>query len=167
MNNHSKLNVFLVEDNLLYRKALKSHLEENIHNIDIQTFNNGEEMLDRINQNPDIVVLDYMLQTSATKARNGLSILKKIIFRKPYTPVIILSEQRNKNLVTELVDQGAYDYVSKFDNGFERVTMHIRNIISQLNEEKKEEKSVWNAMLWTIVFVALLSILLYVINTHK
>ncbi len=167
MNKQSKLTVFLVEDNLLYRSALKAHLEENIHNINIRTFNNGEEMLDRINQNPDVVVLDYMLQTSAIKARNGMSILKKVIFKKPYTPVIMLSEQKNKALITELVDQGAYDYVAKFDNGFERVTNHIRTIVSQLEEEKKEEMSLWNAMLWTFTIVAFLSILLYEINIHK
>lgn len=167
MDQHSKLNVFLVEDNILYRKALKVHLEESISNIDIQTFDNGEEMLVHMNKNPDVVVLDYMLQTPTSKARNGMSILKKVLLRKPYTPVIILSAQKNKTLITQLVNQGAYDYVAKLENGFERVTNHIRNIVSQLDEERKETKSLWNAMMWTISIVAILCIVLYRINSNK
>ncbi len=167
MNNSRSINVFLVEDNLLYRRALKEHLEGNINNINILTFNNGEEMMKNINQNPDVVVLDYMLRTSESNAGNGMSILKKVVGKKPYIPVIMLSEQKNKSVITQLVDEGAYDYVAKFENSFEKITDHIRQIESQLYEQRKEEKSLWNAMLWTITAAAFISILLYEISIHK
>ena len=65
MNSHRNINVFIVEDNPLYQSALKNHLSENVESITIRAFKNGEDMLHHINQNPDVIVLDYMLHTSA------------------------------------------------------------------------------------------------------
>jgi DNA-binding NtrC family response regulator len=166
MNNNRTTTVFLVDDNVVYRNALKNHLEETIPAIHIRSFNNGEEMLPHINKNPDAIILDYMLQSSAPRARNGMSILKKVTFKKPYTPVIILSEQRNKTLISQLVEEGAYDYVTKFENGFDKITEHLRHISSQLNKQRKQNRSVLKATALGFGIVAFITFLFYVINNH-
>jgi DNA-binding NarL/FixJ family response regulator len=166
MSSTQNINVFLVEDNFLYQCALKKHLEENIQNANIHTFKNGEDMLLHIKMQPDVIVLDYMLSTSNHQEKNGMSILKKVLFKKPYIPVIMLSEQKNKALINELIDEGAYDYVAKFKNDFERITKHISDISIQINERRQEEKSILKLTMRTYLIVGFIIILFYEINKY-
>ncbi|MEO6903962.1 MAG: response regulator [Bacteroidia bacterium] len=165
MKTQSNTTVFLVDDNVLYLKALKNYLLENLKNINIYDFQTGEEMLNYKKSVPDIIILDFIFKIPNQKARNGLSILKRLGLKSPYIPVIILSGQKNKLIRTELINEGAYDYVEKFKNDFELVANDIRDISTQLIEKKLEDKVTLKITFWLIALSLMALAFLYFQNS--
>lgn len=143
--NTLKYKVFIVEDNRSSQMFLESYLSKMPNcphdkkpNLDIYSFNSGEECLDAINLNPDIVILDFYLDETNSEAANGLHILKQIKKKRPSTKVIIMSGQENVMVTAELYNKGASDYISKEHYGVVRVGQSILRLISEIEEEKKK-----------------------------
>ncbi len=113
--------VFIVEDNLLYANILKRQLKEN--DFQVKVFETGRDCLDHLDENPDVVSLDYTLPDS-----NGKDILVEIKKRLPSTQVIIISAQDDINTAVELLKNGAYDYIVKGPDTREKLANLINNI---------------------------------------
>ena len=110
MNTKKQINIFLVEDNEIYLKTLEKYLKENLKfNARIHTFLSGEECLKNMSLKPDIIILDYFLNSTTQEAANGLDILKKIDTTYPNVAVIMLSSQDNIKIATDTMKYGAYD----------------------------------------------------------
>jgi len=121
--------IFLVDDNKVYLKTLKNYLSEHSKfNVCIHTFSNGEDCLKNLNWNPDIIILDYVLNSKVTNAKNGIEILKIIKKTRPEIVVVILSTQDNMKVATDTIKYGAFDYVSKTENAFLRIQNAVNNI---------------------------------------
>ena len=122
-----EITVFLIDDDAMYLNAL-CHLISNIDpaRIKLKTFNTGEDCLKELNLNPDIVILDYYLNSITPNALNGMEILKKIKERKSFVHVVLLSGK--KRMTVEMFQEGAYDYVNKFEN----ISLVLKNIIDDI-----------------------------------
>lgn len=83
--------------------------------FEVKSFYSGEECLDNLHLNPNVIVLDYYLGEGESKAISGLDTLKKINALNKDIPVIILSREKNKNLINEFMLFGAKKYVIKDD----------------------------------------------------
>src|ERR1035437_9349188 len=124
----SKL-IFLVDDNELFLKSIEVYLRQFFRNFTITTFTTGEDCLKAISQNPDIVLLDYMLNSKYPDAMNGIMVLEKIKKTNPETSVIIFSAQDKIEVAVETMKHGAFDYVIKNERMFLRVQNAIKNIL--------------------------------------
>ena len=113
--------IFIVEDNLLYANILKRQLKEN--DFQVKVFETGRDCLDHLDENPDVISLDYTLPDS-----NGKDILIEIKKRLPSAQVIIISAQDDINTAVELLKNGAYDYIVKGPDTREKLANLINNI---------------------------------------
>lgn len=114
--------IFIVEDNELYAKSLNTFLKIRFPKIkEVKTFRIGEMCLMEMHRNPRIVIIDYFLNSKYEQANNGLEIIKSIKILKPKTDIIVLSIQKNYNIITEAVKQYGCSYVHKDQWAFNKV----------------------------------------------
>ena len=83
--------------------------------FDVHSFYSGEECLDHLHLRPSLIVLDYYLGEGESTAMSGLDTLKRISERDRSIPVVILSRERDKNLISQFMQYGAMQYVIKDD----------------------------------------------------
>ena len=83
--------VFIVDDEPLLSEMLTDYLLNHHPNLFITSFLTGEECLKNLYENPDIIILDYHLNSKEMDAANGIDILKEIKLQNKTTPVIMLS----------------------------------------------------------------------------
>ena len=68
----------------------------------------GEEALERMNERPEIVILDAMMS-----GMNGLQVLDEIKEKAPSTEVIVVTGYDETGLGIECLERGAFEFVSK------------------------------------------------------
>lgn len=120
MNLAKARKIFLVDDNELQLTALADYLSGN-EAYQITTFATGEECLGKLHLGPDVVVLDYNLDSVDRNAANGMTILEQIRKHNPGTKVIILSSQEKYAVALQTISKGAAHYVLKGGDAFEKV----------------------------------------------
>jgi two-component system OmpR family response regulator len=86
-------------------------------------------VFNHLHLNPEVIVLDYFLNSENPNAKNGLDILKEIKKRDSKVKVIILSGQEDGNLVYDFVRENAANYVVKDDNAFDNIKKAIENAL--------------------------------------
>ena len=139
MKKESKIKIFLVDDDAVYLKLLEI---EFLHNADfsIETFATGEHCLARLQEHPDMVILDFHLDSIDKRAMNGIETLDRIKSLLPLLPVIMLSAQDKIEVAIECMHHKAYDYVVKSETAFLRLKKIITTI---LRYEKMEKELNW------------------------
>lgn len=122
--------IFIVEDNEVYSKALKTFIERNIPNIkEVKCFGIGEMCLTEMHRKPDIVIVDYFLNSQFTVAYDGLEIIKRIKAQNMQTKIIVLSSQEKFSVIREVIREYDCFYVQKDDNAFSYVKSLINEIL--------------------------------------
>jgi two-component system OmpR family response regulator len=140
MNNENKsgnnrIKLFLVDDDALFLKSLEI---EFLHSADfvIETFATGELCVENLSHHPNIIILDYYLDSIDKNAMNGIVTLDKIKSINPDIPVVMLSSQDKIDVAIDCMHHKAYDYVVKSETAF----MRLRKIITDISSYKKIEK---------------------------
>ena len=108
MTSQKHNSIFIVEDNTLCSFMLNAKLKEH-GNYKITILNTGEKCIASLNENPDIIILDYHLGEGI----NGLETLKLIRVKNPEIAVIILTYDNHEGLEKEIMDAGAVMYINK------------------------------------------------------
>ena len=129
MNSPENSKIFIVEDNFMYSYILEEMLKEE-NNYKITTFSTGEGCVEMLQNNPDLIILDYNLEG----AMNGMDTFKMISSMKPKIPVIILSSQTDVQIATDLLKMGAFDYIQKKDG--ETALLNLENSIFKALKRK-------------------------------
>lgn len=132
----TKINVFLVDDDALYLRLLEIQFLE-IGGYEIESFSSGEECLENLSKKPDLIVLDYFLNSVNKDAKNGIEILDQIKEFDEHIPVVILSAQDKIEVAIDCMHHGAFDYVVKSETVFMRLQKIITNIM-EVNKLKKQ-----------------------------
>lgn len=133
--NDKKILLFLVDDDALYLKSLEIEFSEATES-DIRTFPTGEQCLAGISQNPDIIILDYHLDSVDQNAINGLETLDRIKTINPLIPVIMLSSQDKIEVAVNCMKHRAFDYIVKSETAFIRLQKAITTIFHYQKIEK-------------------------------
>ncbi|MBC7695638.1 MAG: response regulator [Burkholderiales bacterium] len=121
------INLFIVDDNKLVLTDLKLYLQNRFgSDLTISTFNSGEDCLEKVNADTNIVILDYFLG-----GKNGLEILKLIKNKNPKTEVIMMSSNEDVALAIQSFRNGASDYVIKGHGAIRKITKLVYNIITE------------------------------------
>jgi CheY-like chemotaxis protein len=101
-----KIKVLMVDDEKRFRETTKKILmKKGFETLLAET---GEEALEKIDQNPDVVILD--IKMPGIDGHETLSRIKKI---KPDLPVIMLTGHGGMPSAREALVEGAFDYLSK------------------------------------------------------
>jgi two-component system OmpR family response regulator len=133
--NTKKISLFLVDDDALYLKSLEFEFKQ-YADFFVETYATGELCMDSISHNPDIIILDYLLDGIDKKALNGIKTLDKIKLYNPEIAVIMLSAQDKIEVAVDCMHHKAYDYVVKSETAFTR----LQKIITTIFKYKKMEK---------------------------
>lgn len=125
----------MVDDDALYLKALEIDF---LHKADfeIKTFATGELCLAHLSEKPDVIILDYFLDSVDKTAMNGIETLDKIIQSDPEIAVIILSSQDKIEVAVDCMHHKAFDYIVKSETAFLRLNKTITQIVHTRNIEK-------------------------------
>ncbi len=135
MKNGNKLTLFLVDDDALFLKSLEIEFLE-VADFTIETFATGELCVKNLSHNPDVIILDYLLDGIDKKAMNGIQTLDKIKAFNPDIHVVMLSQQDKIEIAVNCMHHKALDYVVKSETAF----MRLQKIISSIFRFKKMEK---------------------------
>lgn len=108
--------VFIVEDSAIERSMLTDHLSK-YPNLEIKEFSSGDACLKELVlgnvQEPDLIFMDYFLDTAIGSSKDGLEILSKLKEICPNTQVIMLTSVSNEKVKELAKQKGALDYVVK------------------------------------------------------
>jgi DNA-binding NtrC family response regulator len=166
----NSFSVFLVDDDKMFLSSLKTSLTQQFKSgIEVSMFTSGEECLKKVEDNPDIVVLDYYLNDDQhPQAMDGLEVLRKIKENSEDSTVIMLSGQDKLQVAIDSIKNGAYEYVAKSESSFVRIQNVIKNImagIKEVRENKVYQK--WNLIMAATIMAVLLFDIIYYYAQHS
>lgn len=128
------LKIFVVEDDIFYAKLIKNSLEKE-DNYDVTVFGTGQEALDKLYLNPDVISIDHNLPDMS-----GVEILKKVIeFDNKITP-IYMSGQEDISVVVQVYKLGAKDYIMKEENAVLMLKKSLENINEHIRLKREVEE---------------------------
>ena len=139
MKNTNKIKLFLVDDDVVFLRALEIEFEQH-GNFEIETYVSGELCVANINSNPDIIILDYLLDGIDKDSMNGIQTLDLIKTFDENIPVVILSAQDKIEVAVNCMHHKALDYVVKSETAFMRIQKIINNIF---RFRKLEKELIW------------------------
>ena len=120
-------NIFIVDDDEMLSMMLEDDLGRN-PNYTITTFSTGEECLKSMYLNPDVVILDFNLNTINPDAANGLQILQQIKQLNRNTQVIMYSSQEQYGVAVQTIGKGALQYVIKDQSAFTKIKAILKEL---------------------------------------
>lgn len=135
MTNKTKIKIFIVDDDALYLKALEIDFHHRVDFV-ITTFATGELCVAQLSEKPDVIILDYYLNSVDKSAMNGIDTLDKIIQSDPEIAVIILSGQDKIEVAVDCMHHKAFDYIVKSETALLRLNKTITQIVHTRNIEK-------------------------------
>ncbi len=157
MKTADKIKIFLVDDDVIFVESLKHCLKHD--NAAIKSFSSGEECLKSMDEDPEIVVLDYALSNSL----NGVQVLNKIRASHPDTRIIMLSGQDSTNIINDTMKYGAYDYITKGETALFKIKEEIDQICDEIESVKEMERNN-RKLVWINSAILLIVILFYILN---
>jgi len=101
-----KIKVLMVDDEAQFRKTTEKILSKKGFETILAA--DGEEALEKLAQQPDVVILDIKMP-----GMDGHAVLRKIGEIRPGTPVIMLTGHGALPSAREALEQGAFDYLAK------------------------------------------------------
>ena len=124
--NTEKLNLFIVDDNKLTVSSLRNYLNKKFGNdLNISTFYSGESVLKNVNENTNLVILDYFLGDST-----GNTVLNSIKKINPKTEVIMLSKNEDVEVAIQAYRKGASKYIVKDGSAMRKISTYIYDILT-------------------------------------
>ena len=121
--------VFIVDDDPFILKLIKKRFESDA--LEIVTFFYGEECVEKLNMNPDLIILDYLFSKPDEEVMNGMEIFHKIKEYNEELPVIILSGQDRGDIVLEMARKGIDDYIIKDETLVDNLELAMEDILSK------------------------------------
>jgi two-component system, chemotaxis family, chemotaxis protein CheY len=114
--------IFVIEDNKTEGMLLKLCLGS-IKNIIISNFTTGQELLNHLIEDPEIVIADMMLPDIS-----GEELVIAIKEHNPKTEIIVVSAQKEIDLIARLQELGIYNYLVKSESCMESLQKSIEDL---------------------------------------
>ncbi|MBR9831422.1 response regulator [Acidiluteibacter ferrifornacis] len=130
MNKTEKL--FIVDDDALTANLYAQHLK-NLGYEDVQLFDNGQDCLNALIEEPTIILLDHQMENLS-----GMEVLQKVKRFDPNIYVVFISGQEDIATAVDALKYGAFDYIIKGQNdlkSIEEVLVKIKNVNEMLNRK--------------------------------
>lgn len=130
------LKIFVVDDDLYYLHLFGQYLS-NLGCLRVTTFENGTDCLLQLEQQPDVIFLDYQMDTLT-----GYEVLKKIKRHNPNIYVVMISAQDQIKPVVDALKHGAFDYLQKGDNEPQKVKEVLERILDVKDILQRSQPSI-------------------------
>lgn len=127
MNHLQPKKIFIVDDDAMLTEALSDYLTRDVQH-EIRCFATGEECLKNLGEAPDVIILDYYLDTVQKDAANGMEILKTLKKDYPALNIIMLSSQERYAVALQTIQKGAVQYVIKDEEAFQKIAAIVREL---------------------------------------
>ncbi len=134
-NTENKHKIFVIEDNRTEGMLLRLSLTE-MENIEIIIFQDAESMIKRLHENPVIVIADLMLPDMS-----GFDLIKQIKAINENIRIIVVSAQRNIDLIAELQAEGIYNYLVKSEACLNYLKHVIEDLLIVVQHKQKIVKN--------------------------
>lgn len=122
--------IFVVEDNAMYAKTLATFIKSTFPQIkEVKIFPVGETCVTELEMHPDLIIMDYFLDSRYTDAETGLEIIKQIRAQHPEMNILVLSSQQDMGIALQSIKTYQCSYVQKDEKAFDRVEEIIKEII--------------------------------------
>lgn len=128
------LKIFIIEDDIFYSKLIKNSLEKE-DNYDVTVFGTGQEALDKLYLNPDVISIDHNLPDMS-----GIEILKKVKEYDDKITPIYMSGQEDISVVVQVYKLGAKDYIMKEENAVLMLKKSLENIGEHIRLKREVEE---------------------------
>lgn len=138
MSIEDKMKIFLVDDDSLYLKKLEIEFLQ-YQNFTIETYPTGELCIKNLSHKPDLIILDYHLNSIDKNAMNGIETLDKIKARNPAIQVVMLSSQDKIEVAIKCMHHKAFDYIVKSETAYIKLNKVIEVILHTRELEKALE----------------------------
>ncbi len=106
--------IFFVDDDKMMLNLVEYTLK-NRQDCEINTYQTGEDCLNELNLNPDLIILDHIFEANSSVFSRGLDILKEIKKKNNSVKVIILSSINDDKVKSEYINAGAVQFIEKND----------------------------------------------------
>ena len=103
--------IFFVDDDKMILNLLEYTFKSR-QGTRVQTFFSVEECLQNMHMKPDLVVMDHMFQEGEGHI-DGIETIKQLKQIDKNLTVIVLSSQKDENLISEFLKNGASKYIAK------------------------------------------------------
>ena len=146
--------VFIIEDDMHLQHMLIDFFHDKFPDIEIKTFTTGEQALLHIDEHTHLIILDYFLNVHDEHAMDGLAILARVRELDKTIRVVLFSGQSDPEVAAQAIKMGAYDYVAKNTQSFEK----LEAVIAHLKRHFIIETPAFNKKLFTILMIGILLI---------
>jgi DNA-binding NarL/FixJ family response regulator len=127
--------ILIVEDNVMYREALKNFIASKFPDMDIDEAENGKEALIQIKDGqPDLIFMDIKLQND-----NGLELTRKIKAENRDIVVAIITQYNEPEYLRAAYQCGAEFFISKSSSD----KKEIMRIIESISPQKASPKNIY------------------------
>lgn len=143
MNKKNQNSIFIIEDNKVFSLAVKEDIKSSFEKmpLHIQTFETGEACMKSFKEKkPQVVILDYHLNSVNPKAADGIKVLDWIKKENPDTHVIMLTSDDHLDVAVKSFQHGAADYVVKTETQFKKINYSLSNIFKMMKAKKEAKK---------------------------
>jgi len=137
VENQNAATVFIIEDDVIFLEMIHDFIKNKFPALKIFKFLNGEEALKQIDLHPQIIILDFFLNSKNKDAQNGLDILLHFRKQDPTTRVIMLSSQEKPEIAASVIKYGAYDYIVKNESSLGRLEIILNHLTGHLILDQK------------------------------
>jgi|GEM_PF-125568 len=141
MDSKKQINIFIVDDNKVFAQALKDNIENAFESVPlkIQSFETGEKCMENLKHaKPELIILDYYLNSKYPYAADGIEILDWIKKEHPETNVIMLSMDDHIDIALKSFHHGASDYIVKALSQFGKINHSISTILAPYGHDLKK-----------------------------
>jgi CheY-like chemotaxis protein len=112
---NKNLNIFVIEDNEFLSMLLKAELEKlyTEKGFTISKFESGEACKNMLHVMPQLVIVDYHLDSKNENAMNGIEVMEMIKQSSPNTDFIMITNNQQTELFLRAKKYGVHDYITK------------------------------------------------------
>lgn len=121
--------IFVVDDDPLVTSLVAARLENDGYTVKVFAY--GEECLEAISEDPDLIILDFYFLKEGSAPMNGMEVYDRLRDDAPHIPVIMLSAQEKGEVVLEFARKGIADYVIKDSGLIDSLHMSVKNILEK------------------------------------
>jgi len=121
--------IFVVDDDPLITTLVATRFEGAGYRV--RTFAYGEECIPALDENPDLIILDYYFLKEGDEPMDGMAVYEEITRLAPEVPVIMLSAQEKGAVVLEFARRGIADYVIKDTDLIDNLQAAVRDILER------------------------------------
>jgi response regulator of citrate/malate metabolism len=124
--------VFIIEDNPMESNMLIDYLSK-YPNVVVKSFTSGDACIKEIVMSkisPDLILLDYFLDSTDASSKDGLEILAKLREITPYSEFIMLTSVDNERIIELARKKGAMGYIIKGISGYVKLDEMLKKIFA-------------------------------------